>query len=84
MNIFYYKCNKKGCRKNTNANKIHDKFQELLRKHTLRSEDKELFALHFISDKVSTVIDLYDMDKWENNRNYYGRKHKLTKENCLK
>lgn len=37
----------------------------------------------FISDKVSTVIDLYDSAKWSNYQNYYGRKRKLTKENLI-
>jgi uncharacterized phage-like protein YoqJ len=38
----------------------------------------------FISEKVSTIIDLYDSEKWANNLNYYGRKRKLTKENLIK
>lgn len=38
----------------------------------------------FISEKVSTIIDLYDSEKWANNQNYYGRKRKLTKENLIK
>lgn len=38
----------------------------------------------FISEKVSTIVDLYDSEKYDNSQNYYGRKNKLTKENLLK
>lgn len=37
----------------------------------------------FIKDKISTVLDLYDVANYEGYRNYYGRKNPLTKANKL-
>jgi site-specific DNA recombinase len=36
--IWYYKCNTRGCNCNRNAEKMHDKFEDILGNYTLRSE----------------------------------------------
>lgn len=37
----------------------------------------------FIKAKVSLVVDLYDMEKYQNHQNYYSPRNPLTKENFL-
>ncbi|HLF86023.1 MAG TPA: hypothetical protein VI584_02985 [Nitrospiria bacterium] len=37
----------------------------------------------YVMDKVSLVIDLYDMTKYEGGRNYYTRERPLTAQNKL-
>lgn len=37
-----------------------------------------------IKDKIPLVLDLYDIDKYTNYKNYYGPKNPLTKTNCIR
>lgn len=38
----------------------------------------------YISEQVALVQDIYDFKKWGSGRNYYGRKNRLSSDNCLK
>jgi len=37
----------------------------------------------YLGDRISLVVDLFDQDHYEGNRNYYRREHRLTTENRL-
>lgn len=44
-NIYYYKCRKKGCAKNRNANAVKEQFELLLSQYQVQPKYKELIAL---------------------------------------
>jgi hypothetical protein len=46
-------------------------------------ERGEMRYYHFLQDKISLVIDIYDKQKYQNSKNYYRRGNVLTSENCL-
>lgn len=46
-------------------------------------ERGEMRYYHFVQEKVSLVIDLYDTQNYQNSGNYYGRRRPLTASNCL-
>lgn len=46
-------------------------------------ERGEMRHYEYVMDKVSLVIDLYDMAKYEGGRNYYTRERPLTAQNKL-
>lgn len=46
-------------------------------------ERGELRYYHFLQDKIPVVIDLYDQEKYEGWKNYYGPKNPLTAENKI-
>jgi site-specific DNA recombinase len=37
-NIYYYKCNRKGCKCNRNANQMHDLFRNLIKQYTIEEK----------------------------------------------
>lgn len=46
-------------------------------------ERGELRYYHYLQEKISMVIDLYDQEKFEGWKNYYGPKNPLTAENKI-
>jgi len=46
-------------------------------------EKGETRFYNFLQDKISLVVDLYDAEKYENWKNYYGPKNPLTAENKI-
>lgn len=46
-------------------------------------ERGEIRYYDFVKERVSTVLDLYDVDNYKGFQNYYGPKHPLTSANKL-
>ncbi len=46
-------------------------------------ERGEVRYYNYIFDKISVVVDLYDSEKYEENKNYYRGKNKLTSKNKI-
>jgi hypothetical protein len=46
-------------------------------------ERGEMRFYEFLLEKISLVIDLYDISKWENSKNYYTPKNPLTAQNKI-
>jgi site-specific DNA recombinase len=73
--IYYYKCNTKGCNCNKNAERLHEKFLEVLNKYTLNTTSivplirQQMLATYFkftegeIDDKGSLLITIQEIDK---------------------
>ncbi len=46
-------------------------------------ERGDVRSYNFLSDQISTVIDIYDFGNYTNWGNYYGKKNKLTSQNKI-
>jgi hypothetical protein len=46
-------------------------------------EKGEVRFYNFLKEKISLVVDLYDVEKYESSKNYYGPKNPLTAENKI-
>lgn len=46
-------------------------------------EQGEVRHYNYLAEKIRLVVDLYDREKYEGSRNYYGRKNPLTAQNKL-
>lgn len=46
-------------------------------------EQGEVRHYNYLEEKIRLVVDLYDRDKYEGNRNYYDKKNPLTAQNKL-
>jgi len=46
-------------------------------------EKGDVRSYNYLSDKISTVIDIYDVENYTNWGNYYGKKNKLTSQNKI-
>jgi site-specific DNA recombinase len=55
-NIWYYKCNKKGCACNRNAEKLHEEFSQLLLQFSFNPELSRLLTKRLVK-KYSSLID---------------------------
>lgn len=64
-NLYYYKCNQKGCKKNRSQRVLHDKFEGLLERY--RIDDRlapvmKKMMLHLLSKKLNTApIDTHQL-----------------------